>query len=74
MKAIHNNKKNLINDLIMITCIGGSVAIALKFITYFNHWVYFPAFPNMLDSIFLVCAVTYLTFYALKGRASAKPK
>jgi len=28
-----------------------AVALALGFTRYFDHWVYFPWFPNALDSI-----------------------
>ena len=32
-----------------------SIAWALGFIRYFNHWVYFPIFPNILDSLCVEC-------------------
>ena len=43
-------------------CIGGTVGIVVKFTTLFNHWVYFPAFPNILDAAFLVASVLYLGY------------
>jgi hypothetical protein len=42
------------------------LAIALKFITFFDQWVYFPTFPNFLDSTFLIIAATYLAWKARK--------
>ena len=32
----------------------GIIGVALKFVTFFNQWVYFPSFPNALDSTFLI--------------------
>jgi hypothetical protein len=52
--------KELGNDLIMIIFIVGTIGIALKFTTFFDQWVYFPAFPNTLDSAFLISAVLYM--------------
>jgi cytochrome c oxidase assembly factor CtaG len=44
----------------------GVLGIAVKFTTFFNHSVYFPLFPNVLDSVFLVVAISY--FFALTLR------
>ncbi len=38
----------------------GAFAIALKFPTYWNQWVYFPAVPNVLDSLWLVTTGAFL--------------
>jgi len=40
----------------------GTIGIALKFTTYFNKWVYFPSFPNVLDASFLIFSVVYLVW------------
>jgi len=49
----------------------GTVGIALKFTTFFNRWVYFPSFPNALDSTFLILSVVYL---AWKAKINARTK
>jgi hypothetical protein len=41
-------------------CVSGVIGIALKFMTLFDHWLYFPIFPNVLDALFLVVSVLYL--------------
>jgi hypothetical protein len=62
MEPIHNSWSELGQDLVLIVFVCGTVAIALKFITFFNQWVYFPSFPNALDSTFLIIAVAYLAW------------
>jgi hypothetical protein len=47
-------------------CVSGVIGIALKFTTLFDHWLYFPTFPNILDALFLVLAVLYLAYKAHK--------
>lgn len=54
--------KDLFGDLLVILCVSGTVGIALKFITFFDKWVFFPSFPNIFDSTFLISAVLYLTW------------
>jgi len=61
--------KALGKDLLSILFITGTVGIALKFMVYWSYitsqtgnFVYFPAFPNVLDSIFLICSVVYLWY------------
>jgi hypothetical protein len=54
--------KDLFSDLLVVLFVSGTVGIALKFTTYFNKWIYFPSFPNILDSTFLILAVVYLTW------------
>ena len=68
MKAIHNNKNELLHDCMLIIFVCGTIAIALKFITFFNQWVYFPSFPNALDSTFLISAAGYLAWRSHKHR------
>ena len=62
MKSIHNSKNELFHDCIKIAAVAGTIGIALKFVTFFNQWVYFPSFPNALDSTFLITAVGYLAW------------
>ena len=66
MKAVHQNWNQLANDCIQIALVCGTIGIALKFITFFNQWVYFPTFPNVLDSAFLITAILYFAWAARK--------
>ncbi len=68
MKTIHNKKSELFNDCMTITFVCGTIGVALKFVTFFNQWVYFPSFPNMLDSAFLVSSVMFFAWKSLKRR------
>ena len=68
MKIIHNNRIELFQDCMMIMFVCGTIGIALKFITFFNQWVYFPSFPNMLDSAFLISAVAFFAWKSFKRR------
>jgi hypothetical protein len=68
MKTLHRNWNELANDCIMITLLTGTIGIALKFITFFDQWVYFPSFPNALDSAFLIISVVYLAWRAHSTR------
>ena len=61
MKTLHKNWRALLNDLVLIAFATGTIGIALKFVSFFNEWVYFPSFPNILDSAFLISAVLYLS-------------
>jgi hypothetical protein len=67
MKEMHNSWSALANDCMLIILICGTVGIALKFTTFFNHWVYFPSFPNVLDASFLIFSVFYLTWKVRKS-------
>ena len=47
-------------------------AWALGFARYFDHWVYFPAFPNIFDSLGISLVGVYLLYEALgKGHRLA---
>ncbi|MCW3983293.1 MAG: hypothetical protein NWE96_04780 [Candidatus Bathyarchaeota archaeon] len=59
------NPKTLLGNLLLTAFIFGTIGIALKFTTYFNHWIYFSAFPNALDSTFLILSVTYYAAYII---------
>jgi len=67
MKELHSGWSDLAKDCLQIILICGTIGIALKFITFFNHWVYFPSFPNILDSTFLIFSVLYLSWKARKS-------
>ena len=62
MKAIHNNYAQLFHDCMLIVFVCGTIGIAIKFVTFFNQWVYFPSFPNFIDASFLISAVIYLAW------------
>jgi hypothetical protein len=62
MKAMYKNWKQLLNDCILLTLVFGTIGIALKYTTFFNKWVYFPSFPNIIDSAFLILTVIYLAW------------
>ena len=64
MKALHRNWSELFNDCMIIMIAAGTIGIALKFTTFFDKWVYFPSFPNICDSAFLVLSVAYLSWKA----------
>jgi uncharacterized membrane protein YsdA (DUF1294 family) len=57
--------KTLLGNLLLTAFIFGTIGIALKFTTYFDHWIYFPAFPNAFDSTFLILSVTYFAVYII---------
>jgi hypothetical protein len=48
-------------------------AWAIGFARYFGHWVFFPAFPNILDSLGISLVGVYLLYVALGKSARARP-
>lgn len=62
MKTMYRNWKELLNDCILIVLASGTIGIALKFTTFFDKWVYFPSFPNIIDATFLIFTVIYLVW------------
>ena len=66
VKIVYNHWRELLQDCMIVVFVCGTIGIALKFVTFFNQWVYFPSFPNVLDSTFLISAVLFL---AWKSRA-----
>ena len=38
----------------------GILSVGFKFASYWDHWVYFPTIPNVLDSVVLVLAGAFL--------------
>jgi len=63
---MYQSWKQLLADLIVVMMVSGTVGIALKFTTFFDKWVFFPSFPNIFDSTFLIVAAFTLAFYAIK--------
>ena len=51
---------------ILLFC-AGILGIAFKFSTYWNHWVYFPLWPNICDSLFLIVGALVLAYKALRA-------
>jgi hypothetical protein len=66
--------KELLNKLIVIAFIMGTIGIAMKFVTtmiqceLYGMYVFFPFFPNILDSTFLIIGVIYLGIKAFKNK------
>jgi hypothetical protein len=72
--------KELAVDLLVILFLAGTIGIALKFITFqiiLNQNLaagnllidaFFPYFPNVFDSAFLIMSVLYLTWRIQKLR------
>ncbi len=65
--------KILLFDLSIILAVSGTVGIALKFIYYLEKWVWFPYFPNVLDSAFLIASVCYLACLVKRLQKNWKP-
>jgi len=42
----------------------GVLAIAVKWPVYWDHWVFFPSVPNVLDSIWMTLTGAYLLLIA----------
>jgi hypothetical protein len=53
----------------LVICLFGSFGIALKFTVFFDHWVFFPTFPNVLDSAFLMYSIASMSLLYLHTRA-----
>ncbi len=39
---------------------GLAIGLAVGFARYFDHWVYFPAFPNIVDTLIMGIIGAYL--------------
>jgi len=68
--------KKLLDYLIVIMFVAGTCGISLKFVatmiqsSYYGLYVYFPIFPNILDSIFLMVSVFYLAWRLIRNEKS----
>ena len=60
------------NLVFIVACLGGVVGIAIKFVMLFDQWLYFPFFPNIFDSIFLIVAVIYLSYRSVTHQMREK--
>ena len=67
MKVEYHSWRQLLNDCIIVMFVSGTIGIALKFITLFDKYVYFPSFPNIFDSLFLISAVVFLAWKVKRG-------
>ena len=67
MKVVYDSWRKLFNDCIIVMFVSGTIGIALKFITLFDKYVFFPSFPNIFDSIFLMSAVVFLAWKIKRG-------
>ncbi len=45
-----------------------AIAWAVGFARYFDHWVYFPVFPNILDSLGLAFIGVFLLYETWRDR------
>jgi hypothetical protein len=64
MKTVHKGWTDLAKDCLLIMFVSGTIGIALKFTVFFDKWVFFPSFPNIFDSIFLISSTIYLAWKA----------
>ncbi len=51
MKVVNGTFRKFLNNCFIMVLVSGTIGIALKFLAYLNHGVYFP---NILNSMFLV--------------------
>jgi hypothetical protein len=70
LKPNYRTWRALASDCIWIMFVTGTIGIALKFTTFFDKRVYFPSFPNILDSTFLILAMLYLSWRILRRRST----
>jgi len=72
MMIIHKSLRELLEDCLIISCVSGTVGIALKFTTFFNIWVQFPGWPNVCDVAFLIFSSLFLGWRALEQNKRKK--
>ena len=72
MKAEYRNPQEFTTDLLTVLMISGTIGIALKFVTFqvvlnsnlaagnILTGLFFPYFPNLLDSAFLILSILFL--------------
>ena len=66
MGGIPKTWKELLDNCVILMLASGTIGIALKFTMFFDKWVFFPSFPNILDAIFLSLSVIYLSLRSKK--------
>ena len=67
MKVVNGTFRKFLNNCFIVVLVSGTIGIALKFLAYFNHWIYFP---NIFDSMFLVISAVYLGSRAFRKVSS----
>jgi hypothetical protein len=84
MQMSYRSYRALAVDLISILFVSGTIGIALKFITFLIILnqnlasgnlltdLFFPYFPNVLDSAFLISSVLYLTWRLMIARRRSR--
>jgi hypothetical protein len=72
MKPEYRNPQEFTSDLLTVLMISGTIGIALKFVTFqvvlnsnlaagnILTGLFFPYFPNLLDSGFLILSILFL--------------
>ena len=60
------SSQQLLRSMTVILFAGGMLGIAFKFTTLFDQWIYFPKYPNFIDTIFLMVGTIYLSWRALR--------
>jgi hypothetical protein len=68
MKALYEAKNELLHDCMLTIFACGTIGIAIKLVTFVNQWVFFPSFPNALDSAFLISATAYFAWASRSRR------
>lgn len=60
----------LIKDKTLFFLGGCTIAWGIGFLRYLERWVFFPAFPNLLDVLGLIFVGSYLIVKSLDKRRS----
>lgn len=68
MREIHSNWKAVCSDCISIALITASACIGLKFLSFFDHWVFFPTWPNIADVVVLWTTEAWLIRHFLVAK------
>ena len=60
-------RREFVTILAEILLGAGILSIGLKFVSYWDHWVFFPMIPNLLDSVVLAIAAALLLSRGIRG-------
>lgn len=60
-------RRGFVATLAEILLGAGILSIGLKFASYWDHWVFFPTVPNLLDSVVLAIASALLLSRGIRG-------
>lgn len=70
--------KRLVWSLVIVALSLGVISAGAKFAAFWNHWVYFPWWPNIADSTLLivvgVCLLAYMLRDLTKDETRANPQ